>query len=178
MEYLWDWLLVVLVLTAGILDIKTRRVPNWLTVSGFAMALAFRLPYGTGPVLDGLAAGLIAFAISVPFFALGGLGGGDVKLLAAVGAFLGVDRLWIALLVTALVGGGLALVAVIQQRRLGTTIANLYMVMRSLRSKEAYTGWKGAEGDAPLTIRSAGVITRPYAVAIAAGAVYAVLPFF
>jgi prepilin peptidase CpaA len=178
MEYPGDWLLIVLVLTAGFLDLKTRRIPNWLTVSGFATALAFRLPYGTGPVLDGLIAGLIAFGLSLPFFALGGLGGGDVKLLAAVGAFLGVDRLWMALFVTAMVGGALALIAVIRRRRLGTTIANMYMVMRSVRTKEAYTGWKGAEGDAPLTIRSAGVITRPYAVAIAAGALYAVLPFF
>ena len=178
MEYPGDWLLIVLVLTAGVLDLKTRRIPNWLTVSGFAMAVAFRLPYGTGPVLDGLIAGLIAFGLSLPIFALGGLGGGDVKLLAAVGAFLGVDRLWMALFVTVMVGGALALIAVIRQRRLGTTIANMYMVMRSVRTKEAYTGWKGAEGDAPLTIRSAGVITRPYAVAIAAGALYAVLPFF
>ena len=178
MEYWGDWWLVGMVLVAAGLDLRTRRIPNWLTVSGFAMALAFRLPQGGGAFFDGLAAGLIAFAISLPFFALGGLGGGDVKLLAAVGAFLGIDRLWTALFVTAIVGGALALVAVIQQRRLGTTIANLYMVMRSLRSKEAYTGWKGEKGDAPLTIRSAGVITRPYAVAIAAGALYAVLPFF
>ena len=178
MEQPSDWVLVLLVLIASLLDLRTRRIPNWLTVSGFAMALAFRLPQGGGAFLDGLAAGLIAFAISLPFFALGGFGGGDVKLLAAVGAFLGLDRLWVALLVTALAGGALALVAVIQQRRLGTTIANLYVVMRSLRSKEAYTGWKGEEGEAPLTIRSAGVITRPYAVAIAAGAIYAVLPFF
>ena len=178
MEYLGDWLLIAVVLVAAALDLKSRRIPNWLTVSGFATALAFRLPYGTAPVLDGLIAGLIALGLSVPFFALGGLGGGDVKLLAAVGAFLGVDRLWMALFVTVMVGGALALIAVIRQRRLGTTIANMYMVMRSVRTKEAYTGWKGAEGDAPLTIRSAGVITRPYAVAIAAGALYAVLPFF
>lgn len=178
MEQTADWLLVALVLIAGSMDLKTRRIPNWLTVSGFAIALAFRLPQGTSSVVDGATAALVAFAISVPFFALGGLGGGDVKLLTAVAAFLGLDRLWVALLVTALVGGAFALVAVVRQRRLGTTVANLYIVLRSLGSRGAYTGWKGAEGDAPLTIRSAGVITRPYAVAIAAGAIYAVQPFF
>ena len=173
-----DWVLLGLVLLAAFLDLRTRRIPNWLTVSGFAIGLAFRVPHGAGPFFDGLAAGLIAFGLALPVFALGGLGGGDVKLLAAVGTFLGVERLWAALLVTVLAGGALATVAVVRQRRVGTTIANLYVVMRSLFSREAYTGWKGEEGDAPLTIRSAGVITRPYAVAIAAGALYAVLPFF
>jgi prepilin peptidase CpaA len=178
MELASDWVLLAVVALAGVLDIRSRRIPNWLTVSAFAVALAMRVPMGGSAVWDGLLAALIAFAIAAPVFALGGLGGGDVKLLTAVGAFLGVDRLWGALLVTAIVGGVFALAAVIRRRRLGETIANLYVIMRGLRSRDAYTGWKGEDGRAPLTIRSAGVITRPYGVAIGAGAAYAILPFF
>ena len=177
MEYTADWILITVVLVAAGWDVKWRRIPNWLTAPAFVLALALRVPLGTGPLLDGLLAGLIAFVLGVLVFALGGLGGGDVKLLTAAGAFLGIDRLWGALLVTALVGGALALWAVIRRGRGQETLANLYIVITSLRSREAYTGWKGEEGDAPLTIRSAGVITRPYGVAIAAGSVYAVLPF-
>ena len=177
MEYTADWILVAVVLVAAGWDVKWRRIPNWLTAPAFVLALALRVPLGTGPLLDGLLAGLIAFALGVVVFALGGLGGGDVKLLAAAGACLGIDRLWGALLVTALVGGAVALWAVIRRGRGKETLANLYIVITSLRSREAYTGWKGEEGDAPLTIRSAGVITRPYGVAIAAGSIYAVLPF-
>ena len=177
MEYTADWILVAAMLVAAAWDLKWRRIPNWLTVPAFVLALALRVPLGTGPLLDGLLAGLIAFALGVVVFALGGLGGGDVKLLTAAGAFLGVDRLWRALLVTALVGGAIALWAVIRRGRGKETLANMYIVITSLRSREAYTGWKGEEGDAPLTIRSAGVITRPYGVAIAAGSIYAVLPF-
>jgi len=177
MEYPADWILVTVVLVAAGLDMKFRRIPNWLTVPAFVLALGLRVPMGSGPVVDGLLAALIAFALSVPIFALGGLGGGDVKLLTAVGAFLGLDRLWGALLVTALLGGALAAWAVFRRGRGRETVANLYIIMRSLGRREAYTGWKGEKGDAPLTVRSAGVITRPYGVAIAAGAIYGVLPF-
>ena len=177
MEYTADWILVAVVLVAAGWDLKWRRIPNWLTVPAFVLALALRVPLGTAPLLDGFLAGLIAFALGVVVFALGGLGGGDVKLLTVAGAFLGIDRLWGALLVTVLVGGAIALWAVIRRGRGKETLANMYIVITSLRSREAYTGWKGEEGDAPLTIRSAGVITRPYGVAIAAGSIYAVLPF-
>lgn len=173
-----DCTLVVVVFAAAWLDLKTRRIPNWLTVSAFGLALVIRIPMGTSAVLDGLLAAAIAFALALPVFALGGLGGGDVKLLATVGAFLGVDRLWGALFVAVLVGAVLAIVTVLRQKRAGETLANLYMLVKGLTRKESYTGWKGDEGEAPLTIRSAGVVTRPFAVAIAAGAVYAVLPFF
>ena len=177
MELTGDWVLTAVVLLAATWDMKWRRIPNWLTAPAFVLALALRVPMGSGLLLDGFLAALIAFALSVPVFALGGLGGGDVKLLAAVGAFLGVDRLWGALLVTVLVGGGFALWAVIRQGRGQETLANMYIMITNLRSRDAYTGWKGEEGDAPLTVRSAGAITRPYGVAIAAGAIYAVLPF-
>jgi prepilin peptidase CpaA len=175
---LLDAVLLAAVFAAAAWDVRTRRIPNWLTVSAFALALLLRLPMGLGAVLDGLGAAGIALAICIPVFALGGLGGGDVKLLTAVGAFLGIERLWGALLVTFLVGGLFALVAVIRRRRGGETTANMYMIFRSLRTKGAYTGWKGPEGDAVLTIRSAGAIAQPYAIAIAIGATYGVFPLF
>lgn len=170
--------LVVVVLGAAWLDLRSRRIPNLLTVSAFLAALLLRVPMGWSGVADGLLAAGIAFALALPVFALGGLGGGDVKLLAAVGAFLGVDRLWGALFVAVLVGGALAIISVLRRGRAGETLANLYVLIKGLGRKESYTGWKGEEGDAPLTIRSAGVVTRPFAVAIAAGAIYAVYPIF
>jgi prepilin peptidase CpaA len=170
--------LVLVVLVAAVSDLRTRRIPNVLTVGAFLVALAIRATMGGGAVVDGLAAAGIAFAIALPVFALGGLGGGDVKLLTAVGAFLGMEPLWGALFVTILVGGAMAIASVLRQGRVKETLANLYIIIRGLGRKESYTGWKGEAGDAPLTIRSAGVVTRPFGVAIAAGAIYAVLPIF
>ncbi len=171
-------MLVLVVVAAAITDVRTRRIPNVLTVGALVLALAVRATMGGGALLDGMAAAGAAFAIALPVFALGGLGGGDVKLLAAVGAFLGLEPLWGALFVTIMVGGAMALISVLRRRHAQETLANLYIITKGLTRKESYTGWKGEQGDAPLTIRSAGVVTRPFGVAIAAGAIYAVFPIF
>jgi len=171
-------MLVVVVLIAAVTDLRSRRIPNLLTIPALIVALGMRAFVGGDFFLDGLAAAGITLALALPVFALGGVGGGDVKLLTAVGAFLGFERLWGALFVTLLVGAALAIVSVLRQGKAGETVANLYILAKGLARKESYTGWKGEEGDAPLTIRSAGVVTRPFAVAIAAGAIYAVYPVF
>lgn len=177
-ESLLHGALVVLVLVAAWIDLRSRRIPNLLTVLGLLLALALRAAMGWEALFSGVMAMGIVVLFALPIFALGGLGGGDVKLLGMVGGFLGLDLLWGAVFMTLVVGGALALISVLRRGKAGETLANLYIIVRGLRQKESYTGWKGAEGSAPLTIRSAGVVTRPFAVAIAAGAVYAVYPSF
>jgi prepilin peptidase CpaA len=82
-----------------VIDLRTRRIPNALTFSAAAAALAYRAAAGG---VDALAAGAAGWLIGalvffLPFL-LGGLGGGDVKLLAALGAWVGpADVLWLAL---------------------------------------------------------------------------------
>ena len=74
-------------------DLRSRRIPNWLTGGAATMALAYHLWTG-GPsaLLLSLAGLLVGGAIFFLPFALGGLGGGDVKLLAALGAWAGPVR--------------------------------------------------------------------------------------
>ncbi len=172
-----DVILIGVVLASAILDLRTRRIPNWLTVSALGVALLVRLPMGGDALLTGLAAAAVAFLITLPFFALGGLGGGDVKLLTAVGAFLGMDRLWGALFVTAVAGGVFALFTIIRRRRFKETAWNFYMISKKLPKRSSYAGWKQDNGDG-LNIRSAGALTQPYGVAIAIGAIWAINPFF
>lgn len=83
-------LLAVVLVVAAVTDIRTGKVYNWLTYPAIVVGLLYWLvvgwlgaPVGIAEALIGLAAGLIPFTI---IFALGGLGGGDVKLMAAVGA--------------------------------------------------------------------------------------------
>ena len=166
----------VVFLAAGF-DLRSRRIPNWLTVTGFAVALGLRGLTGLDPFLSGLAAAGLAFLLSLPFFALGGFGGGDVKLLTAVGAFLGLDRLWVGLAATAIAGAIFALVTIVRRRRFQETAWNLYMISKKLPTRSAYAGWKQEDGDG-LNIRSAGAVTQPYGVPIAIGALWAVNPFF
>ena len=92
---------------ATVFDLRSREVPDTISVLllGWAVAVdALRLDgIGWGSMLVGLSVGLLASGI---FFALGGLGGGDVKLIAALGAVLGHPAIWPALFWIALAGGG------------------------------------------------------------------------
>jgi len=82
--------LVVLLAWAAVIDVRQRRIPNWLTLllilSGFAQSfLGTRTVSPPWSLLGILAAAALPFAL----FAIGALGGGDVKLMAGVGAWLG-----------------------------------------------------------------------------------------
>ena len=177
MFVLLDVALLLTVIGAAVLDLRIRRIPNALTVPAFALALILRGSMGLDPFLAGLLAAGLAFLICLPVFALGGLGGGDVKLLTSVGAFLGMERIWGALAVTAIAGGVFALVTIIRKRRFKETAWNFYMISKKLPTRSAYAGWKQDSGDG-LNIRSAGALTQPYGVAIAIGAIWAINPFF
>lgn len=107
---------VVLALAVGIAatveDIARRRISNWIPVFALIAGLAsgfFRNGWkGAGMSALGAAGG---FAVFLVFYVFGGMGGGDVKLMAGFGAILGLGRLPMAALWTALAGGLLALAA-------------------------------------------------------------------
>lgn len=123
----------VLVLLAGLLglaawtDIRQRRVPNVLVVSGVLIAIGFHsvLPAGNGFIsplpgglggmaaLTGLACGLCAMW---PLHRWFGMGAGDVKLTAMLGAFLGPQAIWPAILASLVAGGVLAIALLSRQR--------------------------------------------------------------
>jgi prepilin peptidase CpaA len=82
--------LLALLAWAAVQDVRTRRIRNWLTFSlaacGLAQSFAPNPTVAPGAAALGL---LTGFALTVPLFAIGALGGGDVKLMAAIGAWLG-----------------------------------------------------------------------------------------
>ncbi|MEE9206807.1 MAG: A24 family peptidase [Gemmatimonadota bacterium] len=163
--------LIVMVAAAAALDVGTRRIPNLLTVSGFTLALVLRGMSGTSDLGSGLLGAALAFALSFPLFIAGGMGGGDVKLLTAVGAFLGPGQLIVALLATAVIGGLLGLIAAIRGHAVKETIVGTGRLLRDLILKPFRPGH-------PVTLPklgSPGAITVPYGVAIAAGAVAGLL---
>jgi prepilin peptidase CpaA len=142
-------------------DLRERRIPNGLTLAGAAVALGLRLGLGWGPAASGVAGSGFAVAVALVPFTLGLLGGGDVKLLGAVGAFLGTERLVGALLLTAVAGAVLALVEAVRRRALVHAIANTYSFAKQ------WVLFRGA-GVTP-TLESPGVMSVPYGVAIAVG---------
>lgn len=111
-------------------DLRARRVPNLLTLGAAIVAIAFHTTIGG---LSGLAISLGGWAVGValllPLFLLGGMGAGDVKLLGALGAWLGPrDTLWVAFF-SALAGGALALVVAFTRGYAGQALTNLWWLL-------------------------------------------------
>jgi prepilin peptidase CpaA len=171
-EWLTGAALIAVATLATWFDLKERRVPNALTVPSFAFAVLVGLLNGLPGLGWALAGGAICFLFALPLFLAGGLGGGDVKLLTAFGAFLGPDRLILGFVVMALVGGGLAVFEMVRRRAVMQTFRNLFFMAMTL-GRGTFTGWKKAESEGWLTIHSAGAVTVPYALAISAGALFA-----
>jgi prepilin peptidase CpaA len=121
-----QWVALGVCAVACLFDLRSRRIPNALTLSAAVAALCFHaaqngLP-GAGLAIVGWLAGAALF---FPLFALGGMGAGDVKLLAALGAWLGpYHALWIALYAS-IAGGVLAVVVALLHGYLGQAVANV-----------------------------------------------------
>ncbi len=112
------WLVTAVLIEAAIIDGRRLKVPNWLTyhlaIGGLAFAAWSGGWAGFGMGLTGLVVGL---ALLLPLYAIGGMGAGDVKLLAGVGAWFGPGVVLGAFVVSAIVGGLMAVVMVLRSGR-------------------------------------------------------------
>jgi prepilin peptidase CpaA len=107
---------------AVVTDVRTRRIPNWLT--GSLAVAGVGLAFAGGPLTPGQAAlGLIAgLLLMMPSHLIGATGAGDVKLMAAIGTLLGPGLVLRAFLFTAVAGGVLAVAVAARRGRLGATL--------------------------------------------------------
>ena len=149
-------------------DFRGHRIPNWLTYSGLLVALLVRLGLGGWTELrGGLLGMLFAGGIFFLLFLLGGMGGGDVKLMAAVGAWVGLAHVGILLIMSAIAGGLLAVGYVLVHKRMFESLRNVMELVRHHLT----------EGLAPhptLNVQQAGTLRLPYGLAIAIGTFYCV----
>lgn len=104
------WPTLTVLVIATVTDLRSRRIPNWLVlpfmVAGILVSGWVHGWHGVGQSLSGLALGAALFGI---LYLMGGMGMGDVKLFAAIGAWIGPMQLLFALLVTSMAGGVMAL---------------------------------------------------------------------
>jgi prepilin peptidase CpaA len=130
-------------------DLRTRRIPNLLTLCAAAAGFAFHcLPGGNGPLsaLAGWLAGVLLFS---PLFLLRGMGAGDLKLLGALGAWLGpAMAVWIGVW-SAVAGGVLAVVVALLHGYAGHAFRNVWLLLThwrasGIRPLDALTLDKGA----------------------------------
>jgi prepilin peptidase CpaA len=150
--------------SSALVDLYTRRLPNPMTMGIAAAGVLTAVLHGTGVGLAGALAGFaLGLVLMLPGHVIGATGAGDVKLLAALGTWLGPARIGSAFVYTAIAGGALALIVALHRRRLAATLQ---------RTAELVTTAGGNVGD----IEHAAEDNRfAYAPAIAAGTLAAAL---
>lgn len=172
-SFAW-WPTVAVLAVATTTDLKWRRIPNWLTgpflVAGFVASGWLHGWHGLGASAEGMALGLLVYGT---LFLLGGMGAGDVKLCAALGAWLGPNQLLIAIILTALVGGVMALAWAISSgfsKELFEETGNLILGRWKRPADEGHEQESDPESKVE-TERPTAPLRRkmPYAPAIAAG---------
>lgn len=154
-------LVVLFLCTAAWWDVTTGRIPNAVTVAGLAAALILRAPLGIEQFLQGLGGLGIAFGLALVFYALRAIGGGDVKLLAGVGAFLGSSEILGALGLIAVLGAVFALLLVSLRGLLPLLVFNTLELIKSWLTLGRAGSVRSPDTSNALTI--------PYAVPIGVG---------
>ncbi|HVL76443.1 MAG TPA: A24 family peptidase [Noviherbaspirillum sp.] len=157
-------LLVTLLAFAAWSDVRSYRIPNWLSLGGTATALlfAFLLPATFGITLQqGLFGMVAALLVMLPLYALRAMGAGDAKLMAMVGTFLGPLETLYALLLTFALAGLYALLYAAARRSLSRMFVNVRDLAQTMLLDAAF----GKLRPAPVALgQSVGRL--PYAVCI------------
>jgi len=157
--------LLTLLSVAAFTDLRERRIPNWVTIPGLLAGLVLGAALEGGFPVAALSGAVLALLVAFPVFALGGLGAGDVKLFAAVGAFVSAGGLLSVLIYGGIAGGVLALGNAFRRGELLGMLVNTKNLL-------LYGLTRGRHG-VRIDLQSSGSHSVPYGVAIAAGAVMA-----
>ena len=157
--------LLLLVFAAAAWDIRFRRIPNWLSLAGVLLGIGlnsflFGVP-GFEMSLKGLG---LASLIYLPLYFLRGIGAGDVKLMAAVGAMVGAQNWLVIFILTSVFGTFAALVVIARRGLVRRTFHNILLIVKSLSARQA-----PYRQSPELDVRSSQGTRLPHAVAIACG---------
>lgn len=124
---------VLLAAIAGWTDLRSRRIPNWLTVSGLVLGIALRTYFQGWPgAKTSLLGAVLGLGLLLPFVLLRSLGAGDWKLAGALGAFAGPQPLADLLILSIFVAGLMAAALVIYKGRVRQTLRNIGHILVSL----------------------------------------------
>jgi prepilin peptidase CpaA len=152
-------------LVGSVFDVKSRRIPNFVTFPAIVFGLSLHLVLGGWrQLLTSLAAGLICGIVFLVFYLAGGMGAGDVKLITAVGCVAGLSHIAYLLVLTALIGGVMAICMALARGRLQQTLMNVFEIASHHRRE-------GLQPHPDLNLSNVQTLRLPYALAIAGGSV-------
>ena len=130
-------ILIPAILLASWIDFSQHRVPNWLNlalaVTGFVAQLLY---FGAGGLATGGLGLLTGFGLLIVVWMMHGMGAGDVKLMAAIGVWLGPTLTFYAFAVGALIGGVVAMIMIVSTGRLRVAYANLNVIFVKCLSRD------------------------------------------
>lgn len=157
------WPTCAVLAVATLTDLRCRRIPNWLVLPFLAAGIAVNSWthgwHGVGQSLTGLVLGAAIYGL---LFCLGGMGMGDVKLCAAIGAWIGPSQLIVALVITSLAGGVIAICWAASRGFLGSMFSGSADLIFGLKKR-------GLRPHEELVLSNPRARKMPYAPAIAIG---------
>lgn len=170
-------LLFLLVIVAAVIDLRERRIPNWLTAGGVVMGIALNSflyeSAGFWMSLAGIGAALLVY---MPLFLIRAMGAGDAKLMAAVGAMTGFAN-WLGIFVISSVLGGLVALVLLfctgQMRRTFTNTGILVSEIVRLRPPYLHRSELDVGSDTALTLPHGATVALGVTTFLAAAAVWA-----
>lgn len=156
---------VLVTFLGAVTDVRSARIPNRLTYSALGAALLVRIGLmGLTGLKSGAIGILIAGGAFCLLFMLGAMGGGDMKMMAAVGAWVGGTHILTVLIAIGLAGGVLAIVSMIFNKQLLQTLRNTVHLIGYLAS--------GLQPHPEMNIQAPGSRRVPFGVAIAMGTLF------
>jgi prepilin peptidase CpaA len=158
-------ILVALVLAAAFWDLKSRRIPNWLSLTGIICGVALNsFLFGWTGLKDSLAGMGTAFGVYFVLYLVRAMGAGDVKLMAAVGSFVGPGNWFFIFMITAILGGVIALTVLLWRKRMRKTFDNVFFIVGEMMHFRA--PYLSRE---ELSVKSQKAFTLPHGAVIGLG---------
>jgi prepilin peptidase CpaA len=152
---------VLLTCLAAAWDWQSRRIPNWLTVSGAIVGITLHsVLEGWHGALFALGGIGLALALLMPLVYLRALGAGDWKLMGAVGAFVGWQLFLVILLGSILVAGMMAVAQMVRAQRVTDTLRNLWTLLKGFAAF-------GMVKNPKINLDNPGLLKLPFGVAVA-----------
>jgi prepilin peptidase CpaA len=160
------WIFVIaLTLVAGVVDFRTRKIPNLITIPGMVAGITLRTAMsgwtGAKVAVEGA---VLALVLLLPLVLARALGAGDWKLMGAVGAFVGPIIFLFVLFGSIVVSGLMALVEMVRTKRVRETFENMLVLVRGFISF-------GLRRNSEISLDNPKLLKVPFGVAVAVSTV-------